>query len=44
MNTIKDSYPEGVCPDCGVLIPDNTVDGTECKNCGHVFYSTNAII
>ena len=43
MNAIKDNYPEGICPDCGTLIPDDTVDGAACKNCGHVFHSTNTI-
>lgn len=43
MNTVKDNYPDGKCPDCGTLIPDGTVDGAECKNCGHVFYSANTI-
>lgn len=43
MSTTKDNYPEGVCPDCKTLIPDDAVDGTECKNCGHVFHSANTI-
>ena len=43
MNTIKDNYPEGVCPECKTWIPDDAVDGTECKNCGHVFHSANTI-
>lgn len=43
MNVIKDNYPEGVCPDCRTLIPDDAVDGTECKNCGHIFHSNNTI-
>lgn len=43
MSVIKDNYPDGVCPDCRTLIPDYAVDGTECKNCGHVFHSTNTI-
>jgi ribosomal protein S27AE len=36
---VKDCYPEGVCPDCGTDIPDDTVEGEECENgnCGHVF-------
>lgn len=36
-NKIKDSYPNGRCPDCGEPIPDDVVSGQECKNCGHVF-------
>ncbi len=43
MITIKDNYPEGVCPDCKALIPDDAVDGTECKNCGHVFHFADDI-
>jgi hypothetical protein len=36
---IKDSYPDGKCPDCGESIPDNIVGGDKCSNCGHVFHS-----
>lgn len=43
MNAIKNNYPDGVCPDCRTLIPDNTIDGNECKNCGHVFHPNNTI-
>lgn len=43
MNAVKNNYPDGVCPDCGTLIPDDAVDSAECKNCGHVFHSTNTI-
>lgn len=43
MNMIKNNYPEGICPDCRTLIPDDAVDGTECENCGHVFHSANTI-
>lgn len=39
MNTIKQSYEDGICPDCGQDIPDNVADGEECTNCGHVFCS-----
>ena len=35
---IKDCYTDQECPDCGDPIPDDMVDGGECKNCGHVFY------
>ena len=35
---IKDNYPDGLCPDCKEPIPDNTVSGQKCGNCGHVFY------
>lgn len=37
MNAIKNSYPNGVCPDCGDEIPDDVESGQECANCGHVF-------
>jgi rubredoxin len=37
MNAIKESYPNGVCPDCGETIPDDVVNGQACANCEHVF-------
>lgn len=37
MNAIKDSYPNGECPDCGEAIPDDVVEGQACSNCEHVF-------
>lgn len=37
--TVKSNYEGGVCPDCGEAIPDSAVDGSDCSNCGHVFYS-----
>lgn len=37
MNAIKESYPDGICPDCGETIPDNVQDGEQCANCDHVF-------
>lgn len=40
MSKVKSSYVDGVCPDCWEDIPDNAVEGAECVNCGHVFYST----
>jgi hypothetical protein len=40
---LKDNYPGGVCPDCRTVIPDDTVDGTECKNGGHIFHPANKI-
>ena len=36
--SVKDSYLNGVCPDCGEPIPDNAVDGQACVNCGHAFF------
>jgi hypothetical protein len=38
-NPIVDSYEDGVCPDCGEPIPQDVEEGSECVNCGHVFYS-----
>jgi len=37
-NPIKNSYPDGVCPDCGYDIPDDVSDGENCAGCDHVFY------
>lgn len=37
MNAIKESYPNGECPDCGETIPDNVQEGQQCVNCDHVF-------
>ena len=39
MTKIQDAYEDGVCPDCQEEIPEDTVDGEECKNCGHVFWA-----
>ncbi len=35
---IKDSYPDGKCPDCGEQIPVDITDGDKCSNCGHIFF------
>lgn len=35
--SVKDAYPDGVCPDCGEDIPDDVEDGEVCVNCGHTF-------
>jgi rubredoxin len=32
-------YQDGVCPDCSDHIPEDTVNGGECFNCGHVFWA-----
>jgi hypothetical protein len=34
---IKGLYENGECPDCGEAILDDVIDGSECKNCNHVF-------
>lgn len=36
---LADNYENGVCPDCGEPITDEMVNGAECDNCGHIFYS-----
>ena len=36
-NAILDSYPGGVCPDCGAHIPQNIRNEESCEGCGHVF-------
>lgn len=38
MNSVKDSYINGECPDCYENIPEEAENGDECYNCGHVFY------
>lgn len=38
MSKLTDSYENGACPDCGLDIGEDSVDGSECENCGHVFY------
>lgn len=38
---LVDSYEDGVCPDCGDVIPSDAVHGSSCNNCGHVFYDEN---
>lgn len=34
---VADQYANQECPDCGEEIPEGTVEGEECHNCGHVF-------
>ena len=38
--SVRDAYPRGECPDCGDKIPARAVEGGDCANCGHVFFST----
>lgn len=40
-NPVKDSYEDGLCPDCQDEIPDDVQDGDSCKNCGHVFWEND---
>ncbi len=40
-NKIKDSYPNGKCPDCKEPIPDNVTSGQTCKGCGNIFNLNN---
>lgn len=35
---VKDCYHDCECPDCGEPIPDETLPGEACANCGHVFW------
>ena len=37
INNVKDQYEDGVCPDCGEDIPEDSVFEAACDNCGHVF-------
>ena len=34
---VRNCYPKEKCPDCNTNIPHNAIEGSECKNCGHVF-------
>jgi hypothetical protein len=38
MTLVQKAYPKARCPDCQTVIPKTAVDGSACKNCGHVFY------
>jgi len=38
--TVKESYPNGVCPDCQKPIPNDAPDGWTCPNCGHACYNS----
>lgn len=39
-NDVANAYPDGECPDCGDPIPADADDGSECGNCGHVFWAS----
>jgi hypothetical protein len=36
---MRDAYDDGECPDCGEQIPSDAEEGSDCSNCGHVFWS-----
>lgn len=38
LTEIQSQYENAECPECGEPIPDTAVDGSECVNCGYVFY------
>ena len=42
MNPVKNSYIDGVCPDCQEPIPDDVAEGQECSNCTHAFFEEKA--
>lgn len=44
MNSIKNSYPNGICPDCNEPINDDVENGDECPNCGHVYWEEETVI
>ena len=35
---VKNSYPNGKCPECSTKIPHNAVEGDSCTNCGMTFF------
>ena len=35
------NYDRGECPDCHEKISNTVVEGDDCPNCGHVFYSAD---
>jgi hypothetical protein len=35
---MRANYIDGVCPDCNLPIPEDAENGSECVNCGHVFW------
>ncbi len=41
--SVKDSYADGLCPDCGFDIPEDAPEGWECPNCGHACYEYPAL-
>jgi hypothetical protein len=38
LESLKDEYKDGKCPDCFEPITDGMTDGDKCSNCGHVFH------
>jgi len=35
---MRANYTDGICPDCNLPIPEDAENGSECVNCGHVFW------
>ena len=36
-NPVKNSYPNGKCPNCNTKIPHNLVEGDSCQTCDFEF-------
>lgn len=39
LTAVQQNYHNAECPDCGNPIPRSATDGSECRNCGHVYYT-----
>jgi hypothetical protein len=44
MNPVKESYPDGLCPDCQEPIPDDVAEGESCANCDHAFFEETGVL
>jgi DNA-directed RNA polymerase subunit RPC12/RpoP len=42
-NEVRLSYPDGVCPECGEIIPENVEAGQQCSKCSFRFYNTDEL-
>jgi len=42
MSKLTEAYEDGRCPDCCEDIPEDAIDGSNCLNCGHVFWTAIA--
>lgn len=40
LTEVQKAYEKAECPDCGTPIPKSAVNGSNCKNCGHVFWDS----